>query len=46
MNIKRRIYSAFSDNPLDKESVEETVYLNIINNAKDYVYITTLVFDY
>ena len=31
----------FSDNPLDKESVGETVYLNIINNAKDYVYITT-----
>lgn len=31
----------FSDNPLDEESVGETVYLNLINRAKDYVYINT-----
>jgi cardiolipin synthase len=31
----------FSDNPLDDESVGETVYLNLITRAKKYVYITT-----
>lgn len=31
----------FSDNPLDGESVGETVYLNLINKAKDYVYINS-----
>lgn len=31
----------YTDSPLDDESVGENVYLNIINNAKDYVYITT-----
>lgn len=31
----------FADNPLDDETVGETVYLNIINKAKRYVYITT-----
>ena len=31
----------FADNPLDDETVGETVYLNIINKAKKYVYITT-----
>ncbi len=31
----------FGDNPLDGEAVSETVYLNLINRAKDYVYITT-----
>ena len=31
----------FTDNPLDDEAVGETVYLNIINKAKRYVYITT-----
>ena len=29
----------FSDSPLDNESVAENIYLNIINKAKDYVYI-------
>lgn len=31
----------FTDSPLDDESVGETVYLNLINNATDYVYINT-----
>lgn len=31
----------FGDNPLDGEAVSETVYLNLINKAKEYVYITT-----
>lgn len=38
----------FSDSPLDNENVSENLFLNIINKAKDYVYITTpyLVIDY
>lgn len=31
----------YTDSPLDNEPVGENVYLNIINEAKDYVYITT-----
>lgn len=31
----------FTDSPLDDEPVGENVYMNIINEAKDYVYITT-----
>ncbi len=31
----------YTDSPLDNEPVGENVYLNIINDAKDYVYITT-----
>lgn len=31
----------FTDSPLDNESVGETVYLNLINSAKDYIYINT-----
>ncbi|HHU32659.1 MAG TPA: cardiolipin synthase [Clostridia bacterium] len=31
----------FADSPLDDEPVSETVYLNLINKAKSYVYITT-----
>ena len=31
----------YSDNPLDDEIVGETVYFNLINKAKRYVYITT-----
>ncbi len=31
----------FADDPIDEEPVGETVYLNLINKAKDYVYITT-----
>ena len=31
----------FTDSPLDGEAVGETVYLNLINKAKKYVYINT-----
>lgn len=31
----------YADSPLDHESVGETVYLNMINHAKNYVYIFT-----
>lgn len=31
----------FGDNPLDGEAVGETVYLNLISRAKNYVYINT-----
>lgn len=31
----------YTDNPLDHEPVGQTVYLNLINHAKKYVYITT-----
>lgn len=31
----------FTDTPLDDEPVGENVYINIINEAKEYVYITT-----
>jgi cardiolipin synthase len=31
----------FTDSPLDGEDVGETVYINIINKARRYVYITT-----
>ncbi len=38
----------FSDSPLDKEVVSTNVFMNLINNATDYVYITTpyLIIDY
>lgn len=29
----------YADSPMDKENIGEHVYLQIINNAKDYVYI-------
>lgn len=34
--------------PIDNEQIGENVYINILNNAKDYVYITTpyLIIDY
>lgn len=31
----------YGDNPFDKENVGEIVYMDILNNAKDYVYIMT-----
>lgn len=31
----------FNDSPLDNDAVGENVYMNIINRAKEYVYITT-----
>ena len=38
----------YSDTPLDQEPVAENIYLNIIEQATDYVYITTpyLIIDY
>ena len=42
--IKREsdcIVQPYSDTPLDKINVCENAYLSVINNAKDYVYITT-----
>ena len=35
------IVQPYSDSPLDNEQVGEMVYLNIINRAKEYVYICT-----
>ncbi len=31
----------YTDSPLDNESVGESIYMNMINSAKHYVYITT-----
>ncbi len=38
----------FSDSPTDDETIGRTIHMNLINNAKNYVYITTpyLVIDY
>ncbi len=35
------IVQPFGDAPLDDDSVGESIYMSILNNAKDYVYITT-----
>lgn len=35
------IIQPFSDNPLDDDSVGESIYMSILNTAKDYVYITS-----
>jgi len=34
-------FAPFDDNPLDLEPVGETVYINMINSASEYVYITS-----
>ncbi len=31
----------FGDNPLDKEKISQTIYMNIINQAEDYIFINT-----
>lgn len=38
----------FSDSPIDKEIVSSNVFINLITNATDYIYITTpyLIIDY
>lgn len=42
INIKGLGYvQPYADSPLDNEPVGENVYMNIIKNAKDYVYFTT-----
>ena len=38
---KNGLVIPYTDSPLDKESVGENTYLNIINSASEYVYITT-----
>ena len=41
-NIKNSGYiQPYADSPMDSENVGEHVYLQILNNAKDYVYIYT-----
>lgn len=40
-NKKCGYVQPFTDNPLDDETVGEIVYLNLINKAKKYIYITT-----
>lgn len=39
--IKDGYVQPFADNPLDDEPIGEIIYLNLINKAKRYVYITT-----
>ncbi len=38
---RERWVQPYTDSPLDGEPVGETVYLNLISKAKDYVFITT-----
>ncbi len=47
-NASDGVVIPYSDSPLDHENVGEMVYLDIINNAKKYVYIMTpyLILDY
>lgn len=40
-NKNKGFIQPFGDSPLDKKYVGEAVYLNLINNAKTYVYIFT-----
>lgn len=40
-HMEKGFVQPYADSPLDKEKVGETVYLNIINRAKDYIYIFT-----
>jgi cardiolipin synthase len=34
-------FQPFDDNPVNRENVAESVYMQLINNAKRYIYITT-----
>ena len=40
-NINKGFVVPYGENPLDGETTGEDIYLNIINNANDYVYIFT-----
>ncbi len=40
-SIENGVVQPYTDSPLDGEAVGETIYLNIINRAKKYVYITS-----
>ena len=48
VNCSSGFVQPYGDSPLDDEPVGETVYLNLINKAKHYVYLTTpyLIIDY
>ena len=35
------MFIPYGDSPLDDENVGELVYMDMINNAKDYIYIST-----
>ena len=41
-------FQPFEDNPVSKVNVAESVYMQLINNSKRYIYITTpyLILDY
>lgn len=39
--VEKGFVQPYGDSPLDDEPVGETVYLNLINKAKRYVYLTT-----
>ncbi|MEJ6951856.1 cardiolipin synthase [Natronospora cellulosivora (SeqCode)] len=41
LNEEQGYIQPFADSPLDDETVSEIVYLNLINKARKYVYITT-----
>ena len=40
-SIDQGIYQPYTDSPIDSEPVGENIYINIISNAKKYVYIST-----
>lgn len=40
-NVKSGLIQPYSDTPLDHETVGENIYLNMIQQAKEYVYIFT-----
>ena len=40
-NVNKGFVVPYGENPLDGETTGEDIYLNIINNANDYVYIFT-----
>lgn len=40
-NVEQGIYQPYTDSPIDSEPVGENIYINIISNAKKYVYIST-----
>jgi cardiolipin synthase len=40
-SLKKGYVQPFADSPLDDEAVGEAIYLNLINKAEKYVYITT-----
>ena len=39
--VARGYVQPYGDSPLDRENVSEAVYLNMINGAQDYIYMTT-----